>query len=258
MVKMKERPLQTDIIYGPVNSRRLGRSLGVNILPTSRKACTFNCLYCQYGWTYFQYDRSQAGDIELPTPAAVAAALEKTLPEVSRLDAITLAGNGEPTLHPAFERIAHDTARLRDSYQSGVPVCILSNSSTVDDPAVRAGLEAVDRKIMKLDAGIEETFQLVNRPRTGITLDKIVEGLVLIRPLEIQALFFDGPVSNAGNGEVAAWIELLLKIDPVAVQIYTLDRVPAEAKLSALSRERLEEIAGEVRLRLPGRRVEVY
>ena len=111
---------------------------------------------------------------------------------------------------------------------------------------------------MKLDAGIEETFQLVNRPRTGITLDKIVEGLVLIRPLEIQALFFDGPVSNVGNGEVAAWIELLLKIDPVAVQIYTLDRVPAEAKLRALSRERLEEIAGEVRLRLPGKQVEVY
>ncbi|HUU26770.1 MAG TPA: radical SAM protein [archaeon] len=255
---MRARPLQTGIIYGPVNSRRLGRSLGVNILPTRHKVCSFDCLYCQYGWTASQSSRTALEKLKLPGVREVEKALTDALPSISNLDAITLAGNGEPSLHPSFTEIAQTAARLRDRYQPKVPVCILSNSSTIDDPRVQAAFEYIDRKIMKLDVGTQATFQKVNRPGKEITLEKIVQGLARIKPVEIQTLFFEGPVSNALPEEVEAWIGQLARINPAAVQVYTLDRIPADKALRPLSAGKLEKIAGEVRTRLPGVKVQVY
>ncbi len=255
---MKNRPLQTRIIYGPVQSRRLGRSLGVNILPTQWKVCTFDCLYCQYGWTCCQWE-DQAGDqLGLPTPDEVAEALEAALLQKGQVDAITLAGNGEPTLHPRFGEIARLVATVRDSRAPGVPVVILSNSSTLTSPEVRDAFRFIDRPVMKLDAGSASLFASVNRPRSGIQYGHMVEALAALERVEIQSLFFDGPVSNTGPKDIDLWLAALERVHPVALQVYSLDRTPAESRLLQVSRERLEEIADAARNHLPGLRVDVF
>jgi hypothetical protein len=156
-----------------VQSRRLGRSLGINLLPAEYKLCSFNCLYCQYGWTknvtFTPGDRLQ----DLPSPDVVASALETALAEFSRghktIDAISICGNGEPTLYPALAEVIIEIKKLRDSYQPDARTAILSNSSTVGDPAVRVALELLDLKIMKFDAGSEEMFRQLNHPgRAGL------------------------------------------------------------------------------------------
>ena len=258
MSPMEERILQTQIIYGPVNSRRLGRSLGVNILPTERKVCSFDCLYCQYGFTEVHYTRSELEGMKLPVPEEVTGALADALPATGDMDAITLAGNGEPTLHPSFRQIAEAVSQVGKRTRPEVPLCILSNSSTVSEASVQAGLGFIDRKIMKLDAGREDTFQKVNRPRAGITLKKIVDGLARLENVEIQSLFFSGPVSNASPEETTAWLEQLELIKPVAVQIYTMDRVPADRCVKPVERDELERIADEARSRLVDAEVRVF
>ncbi|MEA2062163.1 MAG: radical SAM protein [Gemmatimonadota bacterium] len=256
---LKERPLQTGIIYGPVNSRRLGRSLGINLLPTETKVCTFDCVYCQYGANLGLYDPATVGRLGLPTSEQVRVALEKTLAGLDALDVITLAGNGEPTLHPEFAGIARSAAELRDRFCSGAPICILSNGSTLDNESVRLALEKyVDRRIMKLDAGTRSAFQQVNRPAGGLQLDTLVEHLAALKDVEVQSLFFEGPHSNAGSGDIARWLDLLERIAPGSVQVYSLDRTPADKSLRPVSRERLEEIAGQVRQQLPRTGVQVF
>ncbi len=256
---MEERLLQRKIIYGPIDSRRLGKSLGVNILPTREKVCSFDCLYCQYGFTPAPQEHRPEGDETLPTPGQVAAALSEALPGHGDLDVLTLAGNGEPTLHPRFREICEVVVRRRNAYRPGLPVCILSNSSTVGSPDVRAGLKLLERPIMKLDAGTPETFEKLNRrSRPGVSLDRIIEGLGELENLEIQTLFVSGPVDNSSQREVRAWLGHLRALGPRAVQLYTFERVPAESTLVALGAGRLEEIASLVRGELPETDVRVF
>lgn len=258
MKPAKERKLQTQIIYGPVESRRLGRSLGVNVLPTQWKVCTFDCVYCQYGWTCCQYDRAESHVLGLPSAVDVEEELEMALPAAGRIDALTLAGNGEPTLHPRFEDIARVTAAARDRHSPGTPVVILSNSSTIADPSVRQAFRWIDRPVMKLDAGSEELFRAVNRPRPEIGFDSMIEALASLGNIEIQSMFFEGAMGNAGDEAVDRWLDILERIAPAAVQVYSLDRTTAESNLAPLTRESLERIAAAARQRLPGARVEVY
>ncbi len=255
---MEERLLQRKIIYGPIDSRRLGKSLGVNILPTENKVCSFDCLYCQYGFTSAPQERRHVGGEGLPTPGQVAAALSEALPAHGDLDVLTLAGNGEPTLHPRFREICEVVVRRRNAYRPGLPVCILSNSSTVGSPEVRAGLKLLERPIMKLDAGTQQTFESLNGSRSGASLDRIIEGLSELENLEIQTLFVTGPVDNSSEQEVRAWLSHLRALKPRAVQLYTFERVPAESTLVALGAGRLEEIAALVRRQLPEADVRVF
>ena len=166
-----------DIIFGPVNSRRLGVSLGVNLLPVDMKYCTFNCIYCECGWTK---EKSEQGK-KLPARELVRERLEEKLismkAEDQHPDAITFAGNGEPTIHPNFPEILEDTMQLRDKYFPEAGVSVLSNSSTLNKPAVFEALKKTGNSIMKLDAGTEELFRLINGPKSGITLHSIVEKL---------------------------------------------------------------------------------
>jgi wyosine [tRNA(Phe)-imidazoG37] synthetase (radical SAM superfamily) len=248
-------PLKNEIIYGPVKSRRLGRSLGLNILPAGRKTCSFNCVYCQYGWST---PRKNAFDKALHWPSAteVGEALARSLEDMSVSPSyITFSGNGEALLHPRFPEIVEEIIRLRNRLAPEAKTAILSNSSQVTNRSVQNVLQKLDVRIMKLDCGLEKNFRLYNQPADGITLDDIVRGLGQIRDVTIQSLFSKGSSGNFSSANIQAWLERLKMIRPIFVQIYTLDRnAPAEDLLAASladlvkikSRVRDEGINGEI------------
>ena len=241
--------LKNGIIYGPVMSRRFGPSLGINLLPESRKACSFDCVYCHCGWT--EYHSSNASKIARFFPSlmeiesAVVDAIE--LERGAELNALTFSGNGEPTLHPRFAEVVDSVLMIRDRALPGVAVQVLSNSTTLYRRRVVEALGRLDRRVMKLDAGTEELFAAINRPAEGVELENIVDGLSKLEDVTIQTAFMAGSVDNSGDEAVEAWIDKLRRIQPSAVQIYTIDRPPADEDLERVPRQRLESIAEDVR-----------
>ncbi|MFC1938715.1 radical SAM protein [Chloroflexota bacterium] len=256
---MKNIALQSGIIYGPVRSRRLGWSLGLNSSPVNYKLCSFNCVYCQYGWTpthTMDIGYSSAG---VPTPDDFAKELENTLIKCHeiQIDNITFSGNGEPTLHPEFEKLVDITKQLRDRYCPKANIAVLSNSSTVNNDMVRRALAKLDSRIMKLDAGTPETFKKINRPcHNDIDYDAIVNGLKSLKNVSLQTMFVDGAIQNTGNIEIDEWKDRVGEIQPIKVQIYSLHRPPAASGLLEVPRERLNEIATQTE-RATGVRIEV-
>ena len=244
-------PPHAGVIYGPVRSRRLGSSLGVNVLPASEKRCTFNCPYCQYGWTIS--DRlSESQEPAWPAPSRivseVAAALDSLAARGIALDRLTLAGHGEPTMHPAFSDIVDGLRDLRDARAPGVAIAILSNSSTAHLPAVRAALEHLDERYMKLDAGDQDTLRRVNA--TAVPIDRLVEALASLPDVVLQTMFVSdeaGRIDNTSKRAVAAWLRAVARIRPDAVHLYTLDRRPAWAALRAVTPDFLANVAAQVR-----------
>ena len=236
-------PLKPGILYGPVNSRRLGRSLGINLLPADRKVCTFDCLYCQYGWT----DRAAGDGASFADPEKVKRALEDYLPTLPLPPAyLTFSGNGEPTLHPRFPEIVDKVIEIRDRLAPSARTAVLSNSTTVHKPRIREALRRLDVRIMKLDAGTEATFGAFNRPPSGLFLKNVAEGLAELGKVTIQSLWAGGPSGNDSEGEVEAWAARIKRIRPVAVQIYTLARGWPEPGLRPLELQRLDEICRRV------------
>jgi len=258
---LKALSLQSGIIYGPVPSRRLGLSLGINLLPAGYKLCSFNCLYCQYGWTSKPTLDPTHQIEDLPRPAEVFAALERSLRQTVRqrirLDSITFSGNGEPTLHPDLTEIVEGVRTLRDRYLPQVKLAILSNSSTVGRGDVRAALGMLDLRVMKLDAGSEELIRQLNHPVPPFYLGEIVAGLKQLRDVTLQSLFIQGRVANADPDSVTLWIDKVREILPVLVQVYTLDRVPPERRIWKVNPATLQWIARQVHWRA-GVRAEVY
>lgn len=258
---LKILPLQSEIIYGPVRSRRLGVSLGINLLPSSRKLCSFNCLYCQYGWTPKPTLTPSHQTKDLPQPNEVYDALEKSLLQITRyqtrIDCITFSGNGEPTLHPNLEEIIEKVKTLRDRYVPDIKLAILSNSSTVGRVEVRAALEMLDLRIMKLDAGSEALIEQLNCPAPPFYLGEIVAGLKKLTNVTLQSLFVQGRLTNADPDSVESWIIRLREIQPCLVQVYTLDRAPAAKRLWRVNVATLQWIAAQVRWRA-GIQAEVY
>ncbi|HDP54570.1 MAG TPA: radical SAM protein, partial [Bacteroidetes bacterium] len=167
--------LFNEIIFGPVKSRRLGVSLGVNLLPTKSKVCNFDCIYCECGWT------NSAESAKLPSRYEVKQRMQERFEQMQanadNLDVITFAGNGEPTLHPSFAEIIGDTIELRNQYFPEARVAVLSNSTMLHKKKVVDALLKVDQNILKLDSGYDSTIQLLNQPHTAITVDRIVENL---------------------------------------------------------------------------------
>jgi wyosine [tRNA(Phe)-imidazoG37] synthetase (radical SAM superfamily) len=243
--------LQQGIIYGPVNSRRLGRSLGLNLSPTAYKVCSFNCVYCHYGWTK-DLTADLSGYIkDLPTPQAVEAALERALETLSSPPQyITFSGNGEPTLHPDFEEIVERVVAVRDRNGLDARVAALSNSTGLTDDSVLRGLSRLDVRIMKLDAGTDEVLKRINRPAEGFKVDGVVEGLKRLSEVTMQSVFVAGAVTNAGDEDVAAWIERVTEVGPREMQIYSLENAPAMSALRGVPRDRLAEIALKVTKRV--------
>lgn len=240
---MQTLKLQEGIIYGPINSRRLGLSLGINLMPTTYKLCPFNCIYCQYGWTDVHTDNASEYMHDLPMPDKLEEALGSWLKQGKKIDYITFSGNGEPCLHPQFDKMVEVASKLRDKSVPQVRLAILSNSGCLNRKEVIEGLKPLDQRIMKLDCGSEATFQKINRPHKNIKYQEIVENLKNLDDIIIQSLFVDGEISNISSEEIEAWIERLNYIKPGEVQIYSIDRPSAHKNLRLVGKEKLKEIA---------------
>jgi wyosine [tRNA(Phe)-imidazoG37] synthetase (radical SAM superfamily) len=244
-----------DIIFGPVKSRRLGISLGINLLPTKRKICNFNCIYCECGWTR---------DIEkavshLPTRDQVYKALELKLLEMIESgkspDVITYAGNGEPTLHPDFPSIIDDSISLRNKYFPKSKIAVLSNSTTINKPLIRAALLKVDMNILKLDSAFESTLKILNQPRIPVKIEELIENLIALNgKVIIQTLFLRGiynniEIDNTTKLEIDEWLKTIKRINPSEVMIYTISRdTPEGSQLKKVPVKELNEIAALVEL----------
>lgn len=239
-------PLQGGIIYGPVASRRLGPSLGINLLPYDYKLCTFNCIYCQYGPTKICGYTSKPRDSErLPSASDVEDALRSVLRLYPDVNYITFSGNGEATLHPHFAEIVTRVVTTRDKLSPRARVAILSSSGTITSPEIRDALRQVDVPIMKLDVGTSSLFQHINRPHPEIRFENVIKGLIEFdHPrLTIQSMFFSGEPNNVADESVEAWAKQLREIKPREVQMYTIQRPPSELGIFTLADSILHKVA---------------
>lgn len=241
------------IIFGPVKSRRLGVSLGINLLPGGKKVCNFNCIYCECGWS--PSVEKEGG--YLPRREEVSEALESRLQEMKvkglSPDVITFAGNGEPTLHPDFSSIIDDSITLRNKYFPGARIAVLSNSTTITNPSVRDALQKVEMNILKLDSAFELTVRIHNQPRVNVKVDELIENLRKFNgKLIIQTLFLRGRhngkiIDNTTPEEINAWLKALERIRPSEVMIYTIARdTPEGGLLRKVPLEELNHIASRV------------
>jgi wyosine [tRNA(Phe)-imidazoG37] synthetase (radical SAM superfamily) len=250
-----------DIIFGPVKSRRLGVSLGINLLPTDYKFCTFDCIYCECGWT-----QKTEKKVILPSRHEIQARLESVLKQRLKdelpIDSITFAGNGEPTLHPDFALIIDDTIRLRNQYFPEAIISVLSNASLIHNTPIIEALSKVDKNILKLDAGTEKTFQAINQPNGNLSLRKVVDYLKKFEGrLIIQTLFLKGfnqheGIDNTKENEVESWLKLIQEIKPQSVILYPIERETPENSIRKIDIQTLNHIADQVQS--IGFKTEVY
>ena len=240
-------------IFGPVHSRRLGISLGINLLPADGKICSFNCIYCECG-----FNEDHRPTRSMPTPSEVSQALEQKLQEMTANkqlpDVLTFAGNGEPTCHPQFAEIINDTIRLRDQYCPKAKVCVLSNATYIHRPQVHDALMKVDDNILKLDTIDPLYINKVDRPNGTYDVNTIIERMKAFNGhIIIQTMFMRGEtdgemesVDNTGEEYVAPWLEVVKQIKPQQVMIYTIDRETPAHHLQKASREQLDAIRDRV------------
>lgn len=235
--------LQAGIIYGPVNSRRLGPSLGINLMPVHYKLCSFNCVYCHYGWT--ERHTLHVGEClpDLPAAGEVIQAVGRAALSPLDFDFFTFSGNGEPTLHPNFAELLDEVVRIRDRHRPRAKVALLSNSSGLLYSEVRSCAAKIDLPIFKLDAGNEATFHAVNRPAQGIAFARIVDLLASLEGIHIQTVLVEGAPSNVVDAELEAYFHHLRRIKPREVHLYSIDRPVPDGNISLVSPERLEQIA---------------
>ncbi len=241
-----------EIVFGPVHSRRLGVSLGINLLPTDGKVCSFDCIYCECG-----YNAQGHGNGKLPTREAVRHALHDRLQQMhtdgSPLDVITFAGNGEPTLHPDFENIIDDTIDLRNKLYPTAHISVLSNATRIENESVYRALCRVDNNILKLDTMNPVTMRRLNVPAGNCDPERVVHNLQHFEGrLIVQTLFTRGThngerVDNTTEDEIVPWLDALRRIAPHQVMIYTIDRETPERALERIPVDELEQIANRVR-----------
>jgi len=242
------------IIFGPVKSRRLGVSLGINLLPATRKVCNFNCIYCECGWT----KSSKIEESSFPSRQEVHDALDAKLSEMKRNnlppDVITYAGNGEPTLHPDFPGIIDDSIKLRDKYFPEAKIAVLSNSTSITKPLIKKALLKADMNILKLDSAFDLTVKIHNQPRVNIKVDHLIknlkgfDGRLIIQTLFLRGLHNGKVIDTTSPSEIKAWLKAIEKIRPEEVMIYTISRdTPEGDQLKKVTVGELKEIAAQVR-----------
>lgn len=238
----------TDTIFGPIHSRRLGTSLGVNLQPRDGKICSFDCLYCEAG-----FNAQGRGTTGMPSRADVARFLEEKLAAMKangeHLDVITFSGNGEPTVNPDFPEIIDDTIALRDKYFPAVKVSVLSNSTMLGSERIVEALKKVDNCILKLDSAIDSTIQKLDRPTSpSFKAEKVISQLAGIGPHAIIQTMFtrNSEIDNTTDAEVDALIDAYKRINPREIMIYSLDRPTPDTTLKKVPRTELDRIAARI------------
>lgn len=250
-----------DTIFGPIHSRRLGTSLGINLTPNDGKICSFDCIYCEAG-----YNAQGTGTTGISPREEVRTLLEQKLAAMKangdRLDVITFSGNGEPTLHPDFNGVVDDVIALRDRYYPQVKISVLSNSTMIDRPAVVEALKKVDNNILKLDSAIDRTMRLIDRPvNRNFNVADLVErlkqfsGQCIIQTMMLRGEHEGERIDNTTDEEVEALLAAYLEIRPMEVMLYSIDRATPEENLQKVPKEELETIAE--RFRAKGIKVQV-
>lgn len=236
--------LREKLVFGPIFSRRLGSSLGINLLPENGKLCNFDCVYCECGW-----NRDGREDTRLPQPAELRSELERVLADCLergvRIDSITFSGDGEPTLNPHFPEMIGITLELRDKYFPDSVVSVLSNATLISRPGVREALMRVDNPILKLDAGIDSLALKMNQPSGHYSVRETVEAMKSFNGnFVLQTMFLKGPgINSLAADNLEAWRNIVRELRPREVMMYTLDRpAPAEG-LEKVPVESMEEAA---------------
>ncbi len=251
-----------NLVFGPIHSRRLGNSLGVNLMPTIGKICTFNCVYCECGWN----PEHRNENAHIATPEEYETTLESALRELvgtpKEPDSITFSGNGEPTLHPDFSEIIDITLRLRDKYIPKAVVSVLTNGTRIHDERIFNALKKVDNNICKLDGGSLNTINKIDQPNVNINLEQYIndlqrfDGQVIIQTLLLRGSHDGNVIDNTTEEEIDLWLGHLKKIKPRKTMIYVIDRETPEKNLEKLSGKEMSEIAGKVKK--AGLEVEFY
>lgn len=238
-------------IFGPIHSRRLGISLGINLLPADGKVCSFNCIYCECG-----FNEDHRPTLSMPTPSEVSQALEQKLQEMTAdkqlPDVLTFAGNGEPTCHPRFAEIINDTIRLRNQYCPKAKVCVLSNATYIHRQQVHDALMKVDDNILKLDTIDPLYINKVDRPNGTYDVNTIIDrmkafnGHVIIQTMFLRGEYRGENADNTSEEYVAPWLKVVQEVKPQQVMIYTIDRETPAHHLQKASREQLDAIRDRV------------
>jgi wyosine [tRNA(Phe)-imidazoG37] synthetase (radical SAM superfamily) len=244
--------LWNKIAFGPIHSRRLGSSLGINISPTTVKICSFDCIYCECGWTL----EKQIDPNLFLSAEEICVAIEAKLCQCketdTHIDSITFSGNGEPTLHPDFYQIIDTLIVLRDKYYPKTVITCLSNATQLANKEVLTALKKIDKPILKLDAVTEPFFQLINKPTITISIKEIIKQLQqLDGDFILQSLFFKGNIDgqffdNASEPHLSLWIDIVKRLHPKKVMLYSLDRNTPAQGLEKIPIEQLQAIVEQL------------
>ena len=263
LIAKKVVPLQnkniTDMLFentiiGPIHSRRLGNSLGINLLPLKRKFCTYDCIYCECGWN----EETIKNAVELPTYEDVRVQLEKRVAELKaegvEVDSFTFAGNGEPTLHPDFVRVVDLVLKIRNEHYPNAVITLLTNATQLSRPEIYDALMKLDNPVLKLDAGMEDMRNSINKPTAEkYSFDELVNNLIrfgnkgIIQTLLLRGTNDGKTISNVSKEDFGEYIELLKKIRPKYVMLYAIDRATPEKDLEKLTVDELELYAQQIR-----------
>lgn len=243
--------LFNDLIFGPVYSRRLGRSLGINLLPINAKWCNFDCVYCECGWSAHYND----SDV-FPDSKQIVEMLENVLTDEirkhERIDAITFAGNGEPTLHPDFAWIIENVVVLRNRLMPNAQVAVLTNATMLHKKTINNALKLADKAILKLDTAIQRSYDLINQPFDAISVQEVIESIKQFQgDIYIQTMFFTGTnkgvaIDNTSEEELKLYFTALKYIQPKQVMIYSIDRATPGSGLQKVPVKKLEEISKKI------------
>jgi wyosine [tRNA(Phe)-imidazoG37] synthetase (radical SAM superfamily) len=238
-----------DIVFGPVKSRRLGNSLGINLLPDDAKVCTFNCVYCECGWTNNVSSGLPSGkEIKQRMDVEFKRLHENHVP----VDVITFAGNGEPTLHPEFDTIIDHTIKLRDGFFPDAEIAVLTNATLLHKQDVNEALQKVEKPLLKLDSAIESTVKAMNQPQMPFDFQQYLEhirnfpGKRIIQTMFVRFQKNGEIVDNTTEHELKAWLRELDNINPDAVLIYSIARDTPDTTVTSVSKEELKKIAARV------------
>ena len=259
--ELKDWDLKDGVVYGPFRTRRQGNSLGINLLAPKRKHCTFNCVYCQCGWTREAVPVRSEDFADYPRPATVREQIERRFGELlverNIPDAIIVSGNGEPTLYPRFAEAVHIVLEMAERFFPGARTGILTAGTELGREEVRRAIDRLDERMVKLDAGSNELHKKVNLPFVDFDLDRLEGWLKLLRDCIVQSCFVRGRVDNTAAKDVDDWIARIARIRPKCVHVYSLDRTPPAPGLRKVDRRSLERIALRLRSET-GIETEVY